>query len=540
MNDEIKFRASPGSEVVLTPAAVSFVAGLHRRFDARRLGLLAARRETRLGFEAGRLPDFDSETRHIRTGTWAVSPPPDDLRDRRTELTGPANEATIVASLNSGARVFMADFEDAFAPPWDNIVSGQAALIRAYDRTITHESVDGRRVGLVDDPATMMVRTRGWHLDEYNFVVDGQPVSASLFDYGLCVFHNWRTAADHGSGPYFYLPKLENREEAGLWNDVFDHTEAELGMATGTIRATVLIEHILAAFQMDEILHELRNHVTGLHTGNWDYLFSINKTFRDDDAFVLPDRRDIGVTLPFMRAFTELLVATCHRRGAHAIGGMSGVVPDRSDPHRTAAEFRKVTVDKRREAGDGFDGTRIANPELVEVAVAEFDKVLGEHPNQIERQRDDVYVTAGDLLAVGPARGRITEEGLRHNVRFAISYIAEWLDGNGNVIIDDHIEDTAMAELRRSQIWTWIHHRCEMSNGITITPALVAGIIAEESDLLLDMADDAASAKVGEATAIVSEVVLADELAEFWTVAPEPGRAGGRSRQIDLAASRRA
>jgi len=539
MDDRIEFRRAPGSETVLSPAAVDFVADLHRNFDATRLNLLTARRSVQASIESGRLPGFDPETAHIRSGNWTVATPPADLLDRRTELTGPVDGATIVASLNSGARVFMADFEDAFAPSWGNVIAGQAALIEAFNRTITCPSADGSTVGLVDDPATLMVRTRGWHLDEPNFMVDSQPVSAALIDFGLCVFHNWQSAVARGSGPYFYLAKLENRREAALWNDVFEFAEDALGMPPGTIRATVLIEHILAAFQMDEILYVLRNHATGLHTGNWDYLFSINKTFRHDPGFVLPDRSDIGVTVPFMRAFTELLVATCHHRGAHAIGGMSGVVPDESDPQRTAAEFRKVTVDKRREAGDGFDGTRIASPDLVEVAVAEFDKVLGERPNQIERQRDDVYVTAGDLLAVRSTGGHISEEGVRLNVRFAISYIAEWLGGNGNVLIDDHIEDTAMAELCRSQIWTWIRHGAEMSNGLTIDSSMVSRVIAEESAKLIAQADHDAVELLREATAIVSEVTLADVFADYWTVEPTSAGLGRRSRQIDLAASRR-
>ena len=539
MNDHIEFSQAPEAEIVLTPEAVEFVADLHRNFNDTRLDLLAARHKVQAKIDAGRIPDFDPETAHIRAGNWTVAAPPADLLDRRTELTGPADRATIVASLNSGARVFMADFEDAFSPSWANVVAGQAALIEAYQRTITCDGASGSVIGVVDAPATLMVRTRGWHLDEPNFTVDGRPVSAALIDFGLCVFHNWRSALANGSGPYFYLAKLENHREAALWNDVFDFAETTLGMDPGTIRATVLIEHILAAFEMDEILYVLRNHATGLHTGNWDYLFSIIKTFRLDQGFVLPDRRDIGVTVPFMRAFTELLVATCHRRGAHAIGGMSGVVPDYTDPQRTSAELRKVTVDKRREAGDGFDGTRIANPDLVDVAVAEFDKVLGERPNQIERQRDDVYVTAGDLLAVRSTRGQISDEGLRINVRFAISYIAEWLGGNGNVLIDDHIEDTAMAELCRSQIWTWIHHQAEMSNGLKVDSAMVTRIISEETTALLAAAGPDEAQRVNRAAALVSELTLHDEFADFWTVDPDPAGSGRRGRQIDLAASRR-
>jgi len=538
MDHRIEFAQTAGTERVLSSEAAAFVADLHLRFDAKRLHLLTDRERVQQSIESGWLPVFDPETAHIRSGNWAVAPLPSDLLDRRTELTGPVDASTIVRSLNSGARVFMADFEDAFAPSWSNLIAGQLALIDAFDRTITCEAADGSTLGLVDDPAVMMVRTRGWHLDEPNFMVDGQPVAAALIDFGLCVFHNWRSAIAHGSGPYFYLAKLENRHEAALWNEVFEFAETALSMTPGTIRATVLIEHVLAAFQMEEILYELRDHVTGLHTGNWDYLFSINKAFRGHPDFVLPDRDDIGVTVPFMRAFTELLVATCHRRGVHAIGGMSGVVPDISDPQRTAAEFRKVTVDKRREAGDGFDGTRIASPDLVEVAVAEFDKVLGRRPNQIERQRDDVYVTAGDLLAVRSARGHVSDAGLRLNVRFAITYIAEWLGGNGNVLIDDHIEDTAMAELCRSQIWTWIRHRSEMSNGLIVDAATVAAIITEESAKLLEATGPDAAHLVLDAAEIVAEVTLCDEFADFWTVTPNPEGPGRRSRQIDLAASR--
>ena len=517
--DGVVVAAHPDAATILTPDAVAFVAALHRRFEPRRRGLLADRVGRQRRIDAGERPGFQAETAHIRSGDWTVAAPPKDLEDRRVEITAPVTRTAMVAALNSGANVFMADFEDVLSPTWDNVVQGQINVRDAYARTLGVD-VDGTVVGLDEETATLVVRTRGWHLDDRNVTVDGDPMSASLLDFGLCVFHNARTALDNGTGPYFYLAKLENQLEARLWKDVFQFAENELGLDRGSIRATILIEHVLAAFEMDEILYELREHATGLHTGNWDYLFSVLKTFRSHAQYVLPDRDDISVTVPFVRAFTELLISTAHRRGAHAIGGMSGIIPDVDDPERTEPALRKVLADKRREAGDGFDGTRIAHPLIVDVAVHEFDKVLLDRPNQVERQRDDVYVTPGDLLAVASTRGRITEAGVRRNVHMTIRYLASWLTGEANVEIEDHLEDTAMAELCRSQIWHWVHHRVELSNGRTLDPELIAGITAEETaSLRSELGDDAwHDGRFDDACALFVEIALSDTLPDFLTI----------------------
>ncbi len=457
----VEVAAHPLADTIVPDDARALLAELHRTFEPERRIILGDRALRQAGIDAGERPRFRPETAHIRAGEWTVAPPPPDLRDRRTEITGPVTEAFMVEALNSGARVFMADFEDATSPTWANIVEGQANVRAAYA---------GELPGMGPDPATLVVRTRAWHLDERHVTVDGEPMAAALVDFGLCLFHNAGAALARGTGPYFYLPKVEGMADARLWNSVFDFTEDRLGLERGTIRATVLIETILAAFEMDEILYELRDHAAGLHTGNWDYLFSMAKVFRHDPAFVLPDREQVTVTTPFMRAFTELLVSTCHRRGAHAIGGMSGVIPDHEHPERTAPALRKVIVDKRREAGDGFDGTRIAHPDIVPVAVQEFDKVLSHRSNQVERRRDDVYVTAGDLLAVPSTRGETTEQGVRTNIRIVVRYLGEWLAGTALVAIDDHLEDTAMAEVCRAQLWQWLHHEVELSSGQTLAP----------------------------------------------------------------------
>ncbi len=501
---------------VLTPDVQEFLVDLHRAFQPARHVLLARHAETGEHFAAGELPSFDPETAHIRSGEWHIAPPPLDLTNRRTELTGPVRRDAMVEALNSGASVFMADFEDTTTPTWDNVLDGQANLRDAYAGTLT-AVVDGEMRSPDPDAATLMVRTRGWHLDEPNMLIDGTPIAASLFDFGVCAFHNASAAIAAGTGPYFYLPKFEGAADARLWSDVLEFTEDRLGLHRGTIRVTVLIETIAAAFEMDEILFELRDHITGLHTGNWDYLFSIVKSFRNNPVFVLPDRADLGATTPFIRSFTELLLSVCHRRGAHALGGMSGIVPDPINPDRTAAALRKVTVDKRREAGDGFDGTRIAHPAIVALAEAEFDRVLSYRPNQIEFQRDDVYVTAGDLLATTTTRGKCTEDGLRRNLRIGMHYLGEWLAGNGAVAIDDHIEDLAMAELCRMQVWQWRHHGVELTNGVTVDDALIRRLADEERDALRSSLGEGiwTSGRFEEALPILLDLVLADESAEF-------------------------
>ncbi|MBT5140780.1 MAG: malate synthase A [Acidimicrobiaceae bacterium] len=501
---------------VLTPDVQEFLVDLHRAFQPGRNVLLANHADAAKRFADQARPSFDPQTAYIRSGEWHIAPPPLDLTNRRTELTGPVRREAMVEALNSGANVFMADFEDTTTPNWDNVLSGQANLRDAYAGTLT-AIVHGEIRTPGPDAAAIMVRTRGWHLDESNMKIDGESVAASLFDFAVCAFHNSLPAIAAGTGPYFYLPKFESAADARLWSDVLQFTEERLGLHRGTIRVTVLIETIAAAFEMDEILFELRDHITGLHTGNWDYLFSIVKSFRNDSSFVLPDRADLSATTPFIRSFTELLVSVCHRRGAHALGGMSGIVPDPINPDRTAAALRKVTVDKRREAGDGFDGTRIAHPAVVSLAEAEFDRVLSYRPNQIEVQRDDVYVTAGDLLAITTTRGECTEAGLRRNLRIGMHYLGEWLAGTGAVAIDDHIEDLAMAELCRVQVWQWRHHGIELTNGFTVDEALIRRLATSEHQNLRKSLGEAewSSGRFDEAFSILLDLVLAEDLADF-------------------------
>jgi malate synthase len=500
----------PLAASVLTADALRFLGDLHLQFEPARRRLLADHAERRRSIDQGSRPGFRADTAHIRSGGWTVAGAPADLENRRTEITGPVTRDFMIEALESGADVFMADFEDATSPTWSNIVEGQANVHAAYLGELTGPPFT----------TTLMVRTRAWHLDEKHVTVAGEPIAAALVDFGLCVFHNARVANARGTAPYFYLPKVEGQDDARLWNAVFDHTETDLGLGPGTIRATVLIETILAAFEMDEILYELRDHVTGLHTGNWDYLFSMAKTFRRDPAFVLPDRDRISVTTPFMRAFTELLVATCHRRGAHAIGGMSGVIPDGDDHERIAGALRKVTVDKRREAGDGFDGTRIAHPGLVPVAVAEFDKVLGDRPNQIARQRDDVYVTADDLLTLPGSVGAVTMRGVRTNIRIVIRYVGEWLTGTATVAIDDHLEDTAMAEVCRAQLWQWRHHGVEVSDGQLLDAELLTALMDEEFESLRSLLADEvwARGRYDDARDLLVAITTTDDYPEFLTI----------------------
>src|SRR6202795_876838 len=414
---------------VLTPEALEFVAGLQREFGDRRLELLRLRDERQARLGAGELPEFLPGTRSVRESEWRVAPAAKDLEDRRVEITGPTDRKMLINALNSGAKVFMADFEDANTPTWANLVEGQVNLIDAIERRIDFTSPEGKEYRLNDKVAPLLVRPRGWHLDERHVEVDGQPVSGSLFDFGLYFFHNAQRLLGKGSGPYFYLPKLESHVEARLWNDVFNFAQDDLGVPRGTIRATVLIETILAAFEMEEILYELRDHSGGLNAGRWDYIFSIIKKFRNRPEFVLPDRAQVTMTVPFMRAYTELLVKTCHRRGAHAMGGMAAFIPSRRDPEVNRVALAKVKEDKDREAGDGFDGTWVAHPDLVPTATEAFDRVLGERPNQLERQRPEVAVTAGQLIDVRVPGGTITENGLRLNVSVGVQYIESWVRG---------------------------------------------------------------------------------------------------------------
>jgi malate synthase len=505
---------------ILTPEALRFVAELQREFGATRNLLLRRRRERQARLDAGELPDFLPETQHVREGDWTIAPVPDDLRDRRVEITGPADRKMIINALNSGARMFMADFEDSLSPTWRNVVEGQMNLVDAIERTIEFDSPEGKAYRLNDDVATLLVRPRGWHLPEKHVLVDGDPVSASLLDFGLYLFHNARRLLERATGPYFYLPKLESHLEARLWKDVFTHAEEALELPPRTIKATVLIETILAAFEMDEILFELREHSAGLNAGRWDYMFSIIKKFRHRREFVLPDRNAVTMTVPFMRAYTELLVKTCHRRGAHAMGGMAAFVPSRKDPEITEAALAKVREDKRREAADRFDGTWVAHPDTVAAAMAEFDEVLGERPNQIEWRRDEVDVAARDLLAVADTPGEATEEGLRNDVSVGIQYLSHWLLGNGAAAIFNLMEDAATAEIARSQVWQWVRHGVRLQEGAEATRELVRATIEEELEKICASVGDEVFSKSRpeDARALFEQVALGDELIDFLTL----------------------
>jgi malate synthase len=475
-----------GDEQVLSPDALAFVALLQRELGPRRVELLE-RRHRRTG-----RPDFLDETRDFRAGDWRVAPPPADLLDRRVEITGPVDRKMMINALNSGARVFMGDFEDACSPTWTNVVEGQRNVADAVRGTISLETAE-KSYRLNDETATLVIRPRGWHLTERHVSVDGEPVSASLFDFGLTVFHNAREQLERGTGPYFYLPKLESHLEARLWNDAFTLAEQELGLPHASIRATVLIETILAAFEMDEILYELRERSPALNAGRWDYIFSTIKKL----GAVLPDRAAVTMTVPFMRAYTELLVATCHRRGAHAIGGMAAFIPSRRDPEVNEVALAKVREDKVRESGDGFDGTWVAHPDLVPIATEVFDSVLGERPNQVERLRNDVAVTAEQLLDFEVPGAEITDAGLRANVSVGVRYLDAWLQGVGAAAIDNLMEDVATAEISRSQVWSWVNAGRFDADAVRVEVAKVG-------------AADAAKE-------VFEQVALADEFVEFLT-----------------------
>ncbi|MFI0738926.1 malate synthase A [Streptomyces sp. NPDC021100] len=511
-------------EEVLTGPALEFVAALHERFTPRRDDLLARRTERRAEIARTGTLDFPPETAHVREDpTWRVAPAPAALDDRRVEITGPTDRKMTVNALNSGARVWLADFEDASAPTWRNVVQGQLNLIDAFERRIDFTTAEGKAYALRPDEelATVVVRPRGWHLDERHLTVAGRPVPGALVDFGLFFFHNARRLAERGEGPFFYLPKLESHREARLWNDVFVFAQERLGLPHGTVRATVLIETITAAFEMEEILYELRDHASGLNAGRWDYLFSLIKNFRDAGAeFVLPDRNAVTMTVPFMRAYTELLVRTCHKRGAHAIGGMAAFIPSRRDSEVNEAALAKVRADKEREAADGFDGSWVAHPDLVPVARAAFDAVLGDRPHQKHRLREDVRVTAGQLLALGTTEAKPTFEGLRNAVQVGIRYIEAWLRGQGAVAIFNLMEDAATAEISRSQIWQWVHTGVVLAGGEKATPALVREVAAAELDAVhAELGDTAfAAGRWREAHDLLLRVALDDDYAEFLTL----------------------
>lgn len=516
----VSFDPHPDSAVVLTPGAVAFVADLQRRFGAERVALLAERSRRQLRFDAGERPSFLAETQDVRQCGWQVPEAPKPLADRRVEITGPVEAKMMINALNSGAKVFMADLEDANSPTWTNVVSGQANLISAVRRTLEVTTPERTyRLRPEAELATLMVRPRGWHLDEKHFRVDGSPVSASLFDFGLYVFHNGRESLSAGFGPYFYLPKLESHTEARLWNDVMSYSEDALGLDRGSIRATVLIETITAAFEMDEIIYELRPHICGLNAGRWDYIFSIAKRFHADPDFVLPDRSLVTMTTEFMRGYTELLVKTCHRRGAHAIGGMSAFIPNRRKPDVTEAALTKVAEDKRREAGDGFDGTWVAHPDLVPTARAEFDAVLGDRPNQLDRQRPEVAVGPGRLLGVNRPRDGITMAGLRTNIDVGVRYLASWLSGSGAAAIHDLMEDAATAEISRAQVWQWVHHHVTLAGPEKqhVTAELVSSLL-DETVADIQSEGTYSATLLAQARQVFEEVSLSDDFLPFLTI----------------------
>jgi len=509
--------AIAGSERVLTPQALAFVADLERRFGGRRRQLLARRKGVQMRLDAGERPVFADETRELRQADWKIAEAPHDLRDRRVEITGPVDRKMIINALNSGANVFMADFEDSNAPTFANLVEGQANLQDAVRRTIRFVQPDtGKEYRLAERTATLVVRPRGWHLEEKHVLVDGEPCSASLFDFALYFFHNAGTLVANGTGPYFYLPKLESRLEARLWNDVFLYAQETLGLPRGTIRATVLIETILAAFEMDEILWELREHSSGLNCGRWDYIFSFIKKFRADPSFVLPDRGLVTMDQGFLRDYSLLLVKTCHRRGAHAMGGMAAQIPIREDAEKNAAAIAKVRADKRREAEAGHDGTWVAHPGLVAVAREEFDRVLGARPNQLDVLRPDVRVGAADLLAV-PA-GPITEKGLRTNLEIGVRYLQAWLGGNGCVPIHHLMEDAATAEISRAQVWQWQQHGARLADGRRVDVALVRAILAEEVAALRKASSGDSARRLDLAERLTESMCTSPEMGDFLTL----------------------
>ncbi|MGW8062451.1 malate synthase A [Streptomyces ziwulingensis] len=515
----------PRQEEVLTDAALAFVAELHRRFTPRRDELLARRAERRAEIAHTSTLDFLPETAAIRADdSWKVAPAPAALQDRRVEITGPTDRKMTVNALNSGARVWLADFEDASAPTWENVVLGQLNLTAAYTRTIDFtDERTGKSYALRPDGelATVVMRPRGWHLDERHLQADGRAVPGALVDFGLYFFHNAQRLLDLGKGPYFYLPKTESHLEARLWNEVFVFAQDYLGIPQGTVRATVLIETITAAYEMEEILYELRDHAAGLNAGRWDYLFSIVKNFRDGGArFVLPDRNAVTMTAPFMRAYTELLVRTCHKRGAHAIGGMAAFIPSRRDAEVNKVAFEKVRADKDREAGDGFDGSWVAHPDLVPIAMESFDKVLGDRPHQKDRLREDVDVEAADLLAIDSLDAKPTHAGLVNAVQVGIRYIEAWLRGLGAVAIFNLMEDAATAEISRSQIWQWINAEVVLDNGEQVTAELARKVAAEElANIRAEIGDEAfAAGNWQRAHDLLLTVSLDQDYADFLTL----------------------
>ncbi|MCB8926778.1 MAG: malate synthase A [Ardenticatenaceae bacterium] len=503
---------------ILTPEALDFVASLDEQFQERRQELLQKRVLRQARLDAGEMPNFLPETAEIRQSDWKVAAIPTDLMDRRVEITGPVDRKMVINALNSGANMYMADFEDSHSPTWFDTVQGQINLCDAVDGTITFTNPDGKFYELNDTIATLLVRPRGWHLNEKHMLLNGRPVSASLFDFGLFFFHNAKKLLEKGSGPYFYLPKLESHLEARLWNDVFVMAQELLGVPQGSIRATVLIENILAAFEMDEILYELRDHSAGLNCGRWDYIFSAIRKFRKHPSFVLPDRAQVTMTTHMMRSYSLLLIKTCHRRGIHAMGGMAAQIPIKGNPVANEAALAKVRADKEREARDGHDGTWVAHPALVALAKEEFDKVMT-GPNQIDRLREDVQITAEDLLTV--PHGTITEDGLRTNMDVGIQYMAAWLDGSGCVPIYNLMEDAATAEISRAQVWQWLHNPgTKLADGRSITPELLHKLMPDVMQQIEGAVgpDQFARGKYQEASKLFEKIIVGKDFTEFLTL----------------------
>ena len=519
---EILGQVDEQARSILTPQALQFLAGLHTAFNTRRKDLLALRVARQALFNAGQTPHFLKETAAVRAGDWKVAPVPADLQDRRVEITGPTTRKMSINALNSGAKVWLADLEDANTPHWENVVGGQVNLRDAVRRELSFTSPEGKEYAIADPDRIPVIvpRPRGWHLDEAHLTVDGTPVAAGLVDFGLYFFHNATELLARGSGPYFYLPKMESHLEARLWNDVFTHAQAALEVPHGTIRATVLIETITAAFEMDEILYELRDHMAGLNAGRWDYLFSIIKNFRDaGPSFTLPDRNAVTMNAPMMKAYSDLLVRTCHRRGAFAIGGMAAFIPSRRDAEVNERAFAKVREDKNREAEAGFDGSWVAHPDLVPVCQEIFDGVFGDRTNQVDVLREDVDVSAADLLAVDQTPGERTEAGLRGNVRIGIEYLQAWLSGNGAAALNNLMEDAATAEISRSQVWQWIYNDATLDTGDTVTHELVERIVEEEYDAIrADVGDAFSDGHWEVARDLFVDSALAEEYPDFLTL----------------------
>jgi malate synthase len=513
---EILASVSENHAQILTPEAIDFMVDLHRTFNPRRKELLKARQERQKRLDAGERPNFLEETQMIRESEWMAAPIPADILDRRVEITGPVDRKMIINALNSGAKVFMADFEDSSTPTWNNLLDGHINLRDAIRRTITYaDPGSGKQYKLNDKVAVLFVRPRGWHLEERHVIVDGEPMSGSIFDFGLYFYHNAKELLARGSGPYFYLPKMESHLEARLWNDIFIRAQKEIGVPQGNIRGTVLIETILATFEMDEILYELRDHSAGLNCGRWDYIFSFIKKFSGDAHMLLPDRAQLTMATHFMRSYSKLAIKTCHRRNIHAMGGMSAYIPVKTDPVANEKAIAQVRADKEREAGDGHDGTWVAHPGLVPVAMEIFDRLMPQ-PNQISKQLPDFNPTPEDLLRV--PEGQITEAGLKHNVAVGLGYVEAWLRGTGCVPLFNLMEDAATAEISRAQLWQWVHHNAKLTDGRTVEIALVESMIEEELNRQKGVVDAERYAEYEKAADLMRELVRAPRFIEFLTV----------------------